>query len=201
MHTTRDLANLLKLMQTSRQSGDLTIEPAVQDEIPWRGRLGLVDGQVTSCQVAHKVSGQVLLSNDEALRWLLNAYQGKLVWNVEESASPPKAFLPFNSTQTESTRNAYTRENEATDYLTEEEDFSRFPTNIGSQNNWFGKIPRRTRRGELVPASSITSREHRQIFALIDGRRTTAEIAQLLHKPLDTLIHLLNELKAAELIE
>ncbi len=198
MHTTKDLANLLKLMQTSRQSGDLIVEPTVQDSIPWLGCFGLVEGQVVSCQIYHKVSRQVLLSNNEALRWLLNAHQGKLEWNLEEPSSSPGTFLPLPSTNASLVKPSPVTEPEDRFYSIREDDSK---ANMGAQNNWFGKTPRRTRRGESISANTIVSRDHRQVFALIDGNRTTAEIAQLLHKPLNSLIYRLNELKAAELIE
>jgi hypothetical protein len=61
-------------------------------------------------------------------------------------------------------------------------------------------IPQRTPKGQAVPANAFASREHRQVFTLVDGQRTIEEIAYLLHRPPDAIIHVLQELRGAGFI-
>jgi predicted transcriptional regulator len=51
-----------------------------------------------------------------------------------------------------------------------------------------------------VPSNAFASREHRQVFALVDGQRTIEEIAHLLHRPSDVIVGVLQELRAAGFI-
>src|SRR5690349_16550786 len=95
VYTTRDLTNILQLMQTSRQSGDLTVEPLEQDGIHWQGYFRLVDGQITKCQISNKANGQVVLRGEEALRWAINSKHGKLAWSLEEDVQSPDLSLPL----------------------------------------------------------------------------------------------------------
>lgn len=222
MHTTKDLANLLQLLQTSRQSGDLIVEPQVQGETPWQGRFRLVNGQVTACQVRRKIDGRVLLGDSEALRWLINPQHGKLEWSLKEDTQLPGTFLPLipteNSPAVDGQRNGNTgpsfpvvqynesspamqyNETRQNGYTTpnKEQKLTTFPS---MQSKNFEALPQRTNQGNQTSESILSSRDHRQVFSLIDGRRTAEEIAQLLHKKPELIFRILSDLRTASLIE
>lgn len=216
MHTTRDLANLLQLMQTSRQSGDLIIEAPADGETSWQGRLRLVDGQITLCQVRAKTDGRFLLRDSEAVRWLISSERGKLQWSLEESSPLPETFLPILPTTADAGRDEHNNINKSDPYpivpnnsnarntylpLRNNADASRSYSNANEQNIQPGVILKRTELGNKAPGLVLSSRDLRQVFALVDGRRTVEEIVRLLHKSPDSVVRLLNELKAAKLLE
>ena len=94
---TKDITALLRLLWTSKQSGMLAVEPFEQHGSSWQGLFHLDKGTVKSCVVRNKADGRVLLSNDEAIHWLIS--QGKLNWNLEENVhqqNPPpvSSLLP-----------------------------------------------------------------------------------------------------------
>ena len=221
MHTTRDLANLLQLMQTSRQSGDLIIEPQVQSGTAWRGQIRLVDGQVTACQVRGKLDGRFGFRDNDAMRWLMNPERGKLQWSLEEPPPPSETFLPvlpptnddsggdeqsgmdrtnpYSTIQSSPQSNPQSNPNIHNTYPTRQND-TPGPSSSG-QSLPPGAVLRRTELGNKAPGFALSSRELRQVFALVDGHRTVEEIVRLLHKSPDSVIRLLNELKAARLLE
>ncbi|GAC1361861.1 MAG: hypothetical protein NVS2B12_32770 [Ktedonobacteraceae bacterium] len=227
MHTTRDLANILQLMQTSRQSGDLIVEPVVQNATPWQGLFRLVDGQITFCQVRGKIDRRVLLRDNEAMHWLINPSHGKLEWSLEESAPVQNTFLPLLSAGDDSggsmnntapnpmvqsnmsgyatssnpgMHNARNTQNTSPGTPIPDGAYSSGPW-PASQYGQPGAIPKRTAIGNKAPSMVLSSRDLRQVFALIDGSRTVEEIARLLHKPHELVTQLLNELKANSLID
>ncbi len=211
MHTTRDLANLLQLMQTSRQSGDLMIEPSVQNGTPWRGQMRFVDGKVVSCQVQNKIDGHALFHDNEAMRWLVSTDRGKLQWSLEEPAPLPGTFLPPPPANEDSGRDEHSSMGRTNPYPTAQSP-SIYNTYPESQDNrslskpyssgqsiQSGTILRRTESGNKAPV--LSSRELRQVFSLVDGHRTVEEIVNLLHKSPDLVVRLLNDLKSARLVE
>lgn len=180
---TKDLSFLLQLLQTSKQSGLLFVEPPGPHEAPWQGRFRLDNGVVIACWLCDKTDGRVVLKDDEALRWLTS--QGKLDWRLEEgtpSSAPSRPLLPPpEETSREQRHDAEVR-----------------PSAVGK--NQLRGIPRHTQKGRELSVNAFSSRDHRQVFTLIDGRRSIEEIASLLHKPPDAVIRLLQELQAAGLI-
>ncbi len=216
MHTTRDLANLLQLMQTSRQSGDLIIEPQVQSGTAWRGQIRLVDGQVTACQVRGTLDRRFGLRDNDAMRWLMNPERGKLQWSLEELAPPPEVFLPILPANGDPRREEQSGMNRTNSYpnvpsnpnmpnthpLPQNDTFMPTPRPYsGGQSIQPGTILRRTELGNKAPGLVLSSRELRQVFALVDGHRTVEEIVRLLHKSPDSVVRLLDELKTARLLE
>ncbi|HEX4206591.1 MAG TPA: DUF4388 domain-containing protein, partial [Ktedonobacteraceae bacterium] len=169
---TKNLGQLLRLLQASRQSGLLTVESAEQDGATWQGRFWLVEGNVTACQVYKKADGQVLLSNDEAMRWLL--VQGKLNWRLEEEAQQfPDTLLP---TLPQRRGPTWDGQNDIGRHRTVS------PVPLG-QPTW---MPRRTSKGMQTQARSLGSLEHLQVFTLVNGHNTVEGIARLLRKPYNT---------------
>lgn len=180
---TKDITFLLRLLQTSKQSGVLFVEPFGQQEALWQGLFQLENGVVQSCFLRKKADGQIALRNDEALRWLTT--QGKLEWRLDEEARFPGAPLSSLPAPEESRR--VQRPVEA-------------PPPPVFWGNQLGSIPQRTQKGKLVPVNALASRDHRQVFALVDGRRTVEEIVHLLHKPPDAVMQMLEQLRAIGLI-
>lgn len=179
---TKDLSFLLQLLRTSKQSGLLFVESSGPPESSWQGQVRLDKGVVITCLVCNKADGRVVLNNDEALRWLTS--QGRLDWRLEEAPSPDTSrplLLPPEETRRE-----------------QQLDAEALPPILGK--NQLRGIPRHTQKGKNLPVSAFRSRDHRQVFTLVDGRRTIEEIASLLYKPPDAVIHVLQELQAAGLI-
>ena len=182
---TKDLSFLLRLLQTSRQSGILLVQAPEQDESndsSWQGRFQLENGVVKACLVLHTRNGKILFRNDEAINWLLS--QGKLEWRIEEEAQLPARPLPSSSPQwDEGTRG---------DRSTGE---GLLLTPLWEKRR--REIFQRTLRGDRAPANAFPSRDHRQVFSLIDGRRSIEEIVRLLQKPPEIVLRILQELQNA----
>lgn len=180
---TKDIAALLRLLWTSKQSGMLFVEPLEQQGPSWQGLFHLDKGAVKSCVVRAKADGRVLLSNDEAIRWLIS--QGKLNWNLEEDTQSQNLSVPLLPSPEEAQSNRGP------------DDYARpvFPP-----KHQLESIPKRTQKGEALPLNAFASREHRQVFTLVDGRRTIEEIIYLLHKSPAAVLTILQELQMAGLI-
>lgn len=180
---TKDITFLLRLLHTSKQSGILFVEAPGQDELPWQGEFQLRQGMVLSCLVRNKADGRVLLSNNEALHWLTR--QGKLSWRVEEDAQSP-APSPHPPPPDEQERGEKRVAGDAPP--------------PAPWRNQYRAVPQRTQKGKVVPVNVFASRDHRQVLTLVDGQRTVEEIVQLLHKPPDAVIRILQELQASGFI-
>jgi hypothetical protein len=172
---TKDFASLLELLSISGQSGVLTIEQPEYEGIPWQAQVTLVEGKVTSCLLRSKVDGRVLLRDAEVTRWL--SAQGKLYWRLEEVAQKQTEQFPQAAV------------GPSADAVVPAQPASRFIP-----------VPCRTPRGMQVAMGRSWSRDHRLVFALVDGRRTIAEIAALLHKLPEQVVQVLNDLRAGGLI-
>jgi hypothetical protein len=181
---TKDITFLLRLLGSSKQSGVLFVEAPGPDESPWQGQFQLNNGTVISCALLNKADGRLVLTNEDALAWITR--QGKLSWHLEEAAPPLEPAFQLLPPGGETPRGGRHRE----EYLP--------PPPL--PRNQPGTIPQRTPKGKLVPGNTFASREHRQVFALVDGQRTIEEIAQLLHRPSDFIISVLQELRAAGFI-
>ena len=180
---TRDITFLLRLLQTSKQSGVLSVEPPGPPEASWQGLFQLDAGVVKACLIRSKIDGHLLLGNEEALHWLTN--QGRLEWHLEEDGQFPGAAPPALQAPEERRRMQRSAE-EA-------------PPVVGWSQQ-LARIPQRTQKGKVVPVNALASRDHRQVFALVDGRRSIEEIVTLLGRPPDIVIRLLQELRAIGLI-
>ena len=183
---TRNLENLLRLLQTSRQSGLLIVESAEPNGALWQGQLMIVDGNVRACQVFRKADRQVLHTNEEALRWLVA--QGKLNWNLEKDVQLPMVLSPMQQPPGNPTEERKNESGAHSGYL-------RAP---GERAGW---IPRRTAKGMQFSGKSLASIEHLQTFTLVNGQNTIEGISRILRKPPDTIARILNELRDAGFIE
>lgn len=181
---TKDLTFLLRLLHTSKQSGILFVEALEQGRsngLDWQGQFQLENGVVKSCLVCNKADGQELYRNEEAVHWL--TLQGKLEWHMEEYAQSTGALLPALP-QSKETPGEQLQDEAAED--------PQSPLVWGKQ---LKEIPLRTFSGNNAPVSAFASREQRQVFALVDGRRTIEGIVRLLHKPPDVVMRVLHELQ------
>ncbi len=186
---TKDITFLLRLLESSKQSGLLLVEAPGPTESPWQGRFQLHNGMVMSCVLLSKADGRVALSNEEAITWITS--QGKLEWHMqtEAEASHPTRALSSPLPGTDEAREEAVQER-----------FAEEPVPPAPGKNQLASIPQRTEKGKLVPGTAFTSRDHRQVLGLVDGQRTVQEIAQLLHRPADFIIRVLQELRAAGFI-
>jgi hypothetical protein len=180
---TKDIAFLLRLLGSSKQSGVLLVEAPGPDTSPWLGQFQLDKGRVLSCLVIDKTSGRVGLRDEEALQWL--ATRGKLEWRLQEEETLPPAPTPRLLPTGEDTQR--------------EETHAAKPP-LAPPKNLLGAIPQRAMAETVASTSLLTSREHRQVYALVDGQRTIEEIAYLLHRPAEFIISILQELQARGLI-
>ena len=180
---TKDIISLLRLLQTSKQSGKLFVEPPKQNESSWQGQFRLEKGVLKSCLVYNKTDGRVLISNEEAVRWLTS--QGRLDWRLEEDTQILDSLSPSLLQGAEAKKS-------------QRHDEEILPSSVWKTQ--LGGIPQRTQQGINAPVDSFISRDHRQIFALVDGRRTIGEIIKLLHKPPYFVIRIIQELHASGLI-
>ncbi len=184
---TKDITFLLRLLGSSKQSGVLRVEAPGPGESPWLGQFQLEKGRVLSCVVMNKASGLIGLRDEEALQWLTT--RGKLEWWLQEEGEPlPPSPSPRALPAGEDTR----REHASAP--------APAPAPLLPPKNLLGAIPQRAMSEAMAPAPAFTSREHRQVYALVDGQRTIEEIARLLHRPSEFIISILQELQARGLI-
>lgn len=181
---TKDITFLLRLLGSSKQSGVLLVEAPGPDESPWLGEFQLDKGRVLSCVLYDKASRRVGLRDEEALQWLIA--RGKLAWQLqEEEALPPIPSPPLLPAGEDTRReHAYAAE---------------LPP-LAQPKNLLGAIPQRAGSEMTAQTHLFASREHRQVYALVDGQRTIEEIAHLLHRSPDFVIGILQELQARGLI-
>jgi len=186
---TNDFASLLWILDMSRQNGVVHVElPGAQRTEkgePWRARLNLVEGYVVACHVHSQVDGRRLFSDGEAMRWLASWGQRELAWSLEvftlHQTTPhpaPAGLLPPPRPVAPPQRASQ-------------------PADLPPPAR-YGSSPRHSAQlaGLLAPASLVTPpqrsvqaeqgvisswpRKHRQIFALVDGKRSVGQIADML---------------------
>jgi hypothetical protein len=202
---TKGLVQLLRALCIAGQSGVVHIEPVQQGaQGPWFAQLLLLKGDVDSCQIRSKRDNRVLLSDVEALSRLTNA--GPLLWSLEESSQstmPSRSPLAVPSADDS---------NLLSDLHGSPEPLRRF--DLGTQGGTsmpsklpptqmepsMKRMPKRTNESDRA-ATLSWPREYRQVFALVDGRRTPAEIASLLHWSPERVVWMLSDLQSRGLVE
>lgn len=198
------LLHLLRNFRAFGQSGVLYLEPLQeQPEEPWKAYLQLSQGEVTSCVVQKKDGDQLLWKDTQAIQWL--ATKEGLFWSLEESshissqplASPalPPDHLDQPDLGPRALQVAHQRKSDKQEVaLPFREGFSQ-----GLQDASLLLVPQRT--DTQAESSTVLPREHKRIFALVDGHRTSAQIGQLLHCPSQRVIQILRELQIKRLVE
>jgi hypothetical protein len=115
---TSNLIQLLQMLNGTRKNWVVYISSSQADAFrtgePWEARLSLTEGRVT-CRIWSTVDRRLLLSNEEAIRWLADLPQ--FVWRLETTISPQGSqetllpWIPQRVEQVEKTAiNALSRE-------------------------------------------------------------------------------------------
>ncbi len=170
---TKNFASVLQILSFSQQSGVLQVSPFVKSDTPWHALLLLTDGMATECQVLSE-TGILLQNGPDALLWLTN--QGELTWSLSSLKDLSSHELPFPPFQQDDRRTVGSSNTSFEDTVRQRE--------LPAQTETALDKPTRTRTvtGELQSSYAMLSRTQRQIFNLINGRKTPEDIAELLHK-------------------
>lgn len=172
---THDLHGLFGLLSGSDQSGTLILQPDT-DTPAWQARFRLVQGQPVTCLVAAAHTTPIEMDPAQALAAL--STQGELHWHLEQP-SP------------EHGRHQEQHAPEATPRTT-------LPAHVptgrvgGVPSEWYPTD--RPCRMKTAHHLAAWQRLPRSIFALVDDARTVQEIARMLHKSLEDLQPVLQDL-------
>jgi len=165
-----DLTSLLWILKTSRQSGIVLLElrdvKGTSTGEPWQAYLYLVEGRAVACRIYSKKDGRVLLGNEEAMHWLARWEKREFAWKAltseqsrailfAQQSSSPQGLLPSPQRAASAQR------------LNE----------VMAANN--DGVPQRLVSVEKNIMRSWP-RNHRLIFALVDGKRSVEKIAAML---------------------
>ncbi|QBD76568.1 hypothetical protein EPA93_11370 [Ktedonosporobacter rubrisoli] len=185
---TKDLIKLLQLLEVSQQSGLLVIG---REGESWQAFVLLQAGHVLACQIDDLRQGRGVICGARALGWL--GQRGALEWRLEKQAVQQEVLLSASFLQPDSQR-------EEPSPSTEAKLWGGAHRQISSPHSP-SSLPRVPYRiGTTVGGSGLRSREARQIFALVDGKRTPEDIARLLHKSLHEIVPVLREMERLGLI-
>lgn len=162
------------------------------------------------------------MRGEEALRWAINARHGKLAWSLEEGVQSTDLSLPSlppprgdvtgeerqdkNRQDTDAYRTARNTSGSLSPITPPTRNNNNPPSNpppptARRESPGPGTIPKRTKPGMFTPGNTLTSRDHRQVFSLIDGHKSVEEIANLLHKPSNFIARIVMDLKTMNLVE
>lgn len=191
---TNDYVSLLWILKMSRQNGVVHVELPKAKRIemgePWRARLHLVEGRVVKCYVHSQVDGRRLLSDDEAMRWLAQWGQCELAWS-------PEVFTLYQTAPHPVLRPA--------------------PAGLLPPARHIEPPQRASQPAGLLPAARQDAppqrivqvgqgllrswpRKHRQVFALVDGKRSVGQIAAMLKLPRTVVEEIVNDLQSLGVI-
>jgi len=151
----------------------------------WRAHLYLAEGHVAACQVLSLVDGRRLLSDEEALRWLTGWGQRELAWSLEvftqhktaprpapaDPLPPPRHVAPAQRVSQPADLPTPARYGSPPHHVAQPEGLLQ----LARQNT----PPQRIVQAEQSVISSWP-RKHRQVFALVDGKRSVKHIATIL---------------------
>ncbi|MFL5627438.1 MAG: hypothetical protein ACJ788_17820 [Ktedonobacteraceae bacterium] len=189
---TKDLASLLSLLSVSGQSGILLIEPAESGKNEWQAQLSLQEGVVTTCSLINKADGRNLLGGKAVIDLLTQS--GALLWILEESPGP--SGLPSRPGALPQEQKNVPTPSPPLGVIGQPGGMHAQPRREGASN-----IPRRTALGAVTPIDGAWPREYRVVFAMIDGRHSSEELASLLHRSLDEVNYVLQQLRVMGLID
>ncbi len=189
---TEHVSHLLSLLDLSAQTGLLSLSPREDPGAgPWRAWCELVEGKVKRCQVYQVSDQRVLVGGPLALEWLKT--QGGMYWQIEEADTLP-------SVQAHDERSGVSRRSIRPGGITVAVNQARAAPPLSFPRD--SQRPRRTLLGQQIANLSSWSRLQRQVFALVDGERSQAEIARLLaNRPFKEVEETLEALRAAGYIE
>jgi hypothetical protein len=172
---------------------------------PWQARLSLVEGHVVACYVHSQVDGRRLLSGNEALRWLAHWGQRELAWTLKVFTPQQTVPHPAPAGLLPPARNVAPpqRVSQPADLPTP----ARYDSPPHHSAQPAGLIlpatqvrpPQRIEQAEQGVISSWP-RKHRQIFALVDGKRSVGHIAAILKQSPEVVEGIVNELQSLGVI-
>ncbi|GCF09938.1 DUF4388 domain-containing protein [Dictyobacter arantiisoli] len=203
--TTNNLADVIQVIQIGHRSGTLTVERGEGNAYE-EGEIVFANGQIVNAQTGTQ-SGPV------ALGWLTTWTNCRFAFNVESSTTTPRPPFQPSGHSPLSTRPgsspARTNTNSSGNFrpITTASMYGQNTPRTASTpsmpNQFVTQIPYRIRTDNSVLAyieQVGLTREHRRLFMLIDGQRTTHELVGLMGKNLDKIVELLNELERAGIV-
>jgi hypothetical protein len=188
---TDKLADVIQALQLVRKSGRLTAQRDASDGIAEIGIIVFREGQVIDASV-----GQ--LRGADAFKKLVVWTRCHFLFEAVPAASPPIA--PSSPTlgafpRSESGGNAGVNDNDAE---------WRHPQQHSDEYLTITLIPFRSQHMQGVPLPDFQriglQRLHRQLFLLIDGKRTTQELARLIGRQHQEVLMVLADLESTGLI-
>jgi hypothetical protein len=180
------------MLKLSRQGGTLHIDPLEGSGATWHALLTITNGIVTECQIMSQ-EGTHVNDGPDSLQWLLS--QNELTWKLTPPEVSPRAheISPARFQQNHSRK---TRDMDAA----LERKTARQETFLSSIET-FSDRPQHTTLGDESGVHVIVSRKHRQVFNLVDGRKTPEEIAVILHRTPTEVRQILSDLHMRGLIQ
>ena len=197
----------------SRQNGVVHVELPKAKRIemgePWRARLYLVEGRVVACQVHSQVDGRRLLSDHAAVRWLAQWGQRELAWSLEVFTlgqiephpvlrpapvgllPPARPFAPPQGVWQPANLPPSARYGSPPHHIAQ-------PAGPLSSSSLVIP-PQRIVQAEPGVISSWP-RKHRQVFALVDGKRSVEQIVAMLKLPPAVVEEIVNDLQSLGVI-
>ncbi len=192
------LLNVIQVLQLGKKTGHLTVE---RDEGKGqeKGEIIFVQGQVTQAYGGN-------LRGQEALNWLSTwgACRFIFVPATPEKTTSPLASEPIGPPRTtQSLGDTNPRFTAAMPVLHQRSGWPNTTDQLASSSPG-PAVPRRIRSVNVslhLLDQERLSRAHRQLFLLIDGNRTIAELVRLTGRPFEEIQRLLQELEHIGVIE
>lgn len=177
---TENIADIIQVLQFARKTGILIVERNGLNGTVERGTFTLINGQITDGTLNISTTYSALQVITE-WRTCSFVFRPSPIANVSLPTTPPSTpgYLP-------TTEPLSGNEQHNTQFL---------PVH---------PAPRRVSRAEeVIPQFNAMglSRSHRQLFLLVDGKRTSKELMRLMRKGLEEVEDLLTDLERAGLIQ
>src|SRR5205085_9605331 len=161
---------------------------------------------VVACHVHSQVDGRRLVSDGEAMRWLASWGQRELVWSLEVFTLHQTTPHPVPAGLLPSPRRVAPPQqvSQAAD-LPPPARYGSSPRHSAQPAGLFPQAsqvtpPQRSVQAEQGVISSWP-RKHRQIFALVDGKRSVGQIATMLKLPPSVVEAIVNDLQSLGVIQ
>ncbi len=193
------LLNVIQVLQLGKKTGHLTIE---RDEGKGqeKGEIIFVQGQVTQAYGGN-------LRGQEALNWLSTwgACRFIFVPATPEKTTNPLTTQPFvpSSRTTQPLQDTNPQVTAAMPAIRPRSEETNITEQLVGSSSGVA-VPHRIRSVNVslhLLEQAGLSRAHRQLFLLIDGNRTIAELARLTGRPAEEILRLLQELEHIGVIE
>lgn len=173
---TENIADVIQVLQFARKTGILTIERSGTNETVERGTFTLINGQITDATL-NTLTGYAALQAIMEWKTCYFIFRPSPIATVSPQTPPSTpGYLPTTE-----------------------------PLNDNEQQFFPARLaPHRIRQAEdvLLQFNAMgLSRSHRQLFLLVDGKRTSKELMRLMRKGLDEVEDLLADLERAGLIQ